>query len=325
MDIVVKSRLEADIIEAVTWRSKVTCHHLPAGTRMKRALRTVSLAWRLRKLRPEALIGAHLSSPAMAQLFSLLVGARRSVLPAGKTEEADRVSIRPGENKALYYGRYFAQAGLGIDLSTLSFPPVEAAEAVQPMRIVLAPAVGAVLEQHKRWNPENFAGLTGLIAEAWPAARIELYGAPPERPLLEAVRALVPDDRRKMLHIVTPASPSDAASHLVGAACLVSACSGAAHLGALAGVPIVGLFGPTNPGFTGPFSRRLYVVRRGLACSPCYRADFQSGCGTPVCMSRIGYPEAFAAVQDAIADRPPPPVPWLAATDAVAPSEPVHQ
>jgi heptosyltransferase II len=50
----------------------------------------------------------------------------------------------------------------------------------------------------------------------------------------------------------------------------VSNDSGAMHLAAAAGCPILGLFGSTNPAWTGPLGERSRSLWLALPCSPCY-------------------------------------------------------
>lgn len=55
------------------------------------------------------------------------------------------------------------------------------------------------------------------------------------------------------------------------AALFVGIDSGVMHLASALDVPVVGLFGPTDPAQVGPQNRRSLVVRReDLACVPCY-------------------------------------------------------
>lgn len=55
------------------------------------------------------------------------------------------------------------------------------------------------------------------------------------------------------------------------AALFVGIDSGVMHLASALDVPVVGLFGPTDPAQVGPQNRRSVVVRReDLACVPCY-------------------------------------------------------
>ncbi|HUK53189.1 MAG TPA: lipopolysaccharide heptosyltransferase II [Candidatus Binatia bacterium] len=46
--------------------------------------------------------------------------------------------------------------------------------------------------------------------------------------------------------------------------------SGATHVAAAVGAPVVALFGPTDPAGSHPLTPRLSVVQRKVACSPCF-------------------------------------------------------
>jgi lipopolysaccharide heptosyltransferase I len=61
---------------------------------------------------------------------------------------------------------------------------------------------------------------------------------------------------------------------------LVTTDSGPMHLAAALGIPVVALFGPTNPSRTGPFGERHRVICAEVDCRPCYRrhCDKVSGC-----------------------------------------------
>ncbi len=78
---------------------------------------------------------------------------------------------------------------------------------------------------------------------------------------------------------------------------VVSNDSGPLHIGAALGVPVVALFGPTEPGKTGPFgwehNRNLKVVRQKVPCSPCFRKK----CKDPLCMKEIQVETVFEAIR----------------------------
>ena len=42
------------------------------------------------------------------------------------------------------------------------------------------------------------------------------------------------------------------------------------HLAAASGIKVVGIFGPTNPKRTGPYSNDSYVIKSKIDCSPCF-------------------------------------------------------
>ena len=49
------------------------------------------------------------------------------------------------------------------------------------------------------------------------------------------------------------------------------------QLAAAAGCPVLGIFGSTNPEWTGPLGDRSLVVRTGIECSPCYSKSCPTG------------------------------------------------
>ncbi len=74
--------------------------------------------------------------------------------------------------------------------------------------------------------------------------------------------------------------------------------SGPMHLAAAVGTPLVALFGPTDPLRTGPYGPGHRVVRRGLACMPC----FQKRCETRQCMREIEAEDVIAASKELLAE-----------------------
>ncbi|MEJ2744958.1 MAG: glycosyltransferase family 9 protein [bacterium] len=88
---------------------------------------------------------------------------------------------------------------------------------------------------------------------------------------------------------------------------VVTTDSGPMHLAAALGVPVVALFGPTNPSRTGPFPKGIpsgwggaghRVICAGVDCRPCYRRDCDR---VPDCMSTFR-PEAICeAVKEILA------------------------
>ncbi len=69
--------------------------------------------------------------------------------------------------------------------------------------------------------------------------------------------------------------------------------SGPMHMAAMAGVPVVALFGPTNPERVGPYGVEHRLVRNeGLACLGCRKRH----CGVPRCMEGIAVDRVYRAV-----------------------------
>ncbi len=69
------------------------------------------------------------------------------------------------------------------------------------------------------------------------------------------------------------------------------------HLAAHLGVPVVAIFGSTEPALTGPIGARHRVLRHHVVCSPCFLRecplDFR-------CMKSVGVDEVADAVLAAL-------------------------
>ncbi len=114
----------------------------------------------------------------------------------------------------------------------------------------------------KTWAPENFARLTERFAVAgglMPGCRVALFGRDDERP--QAIRLIeaIPAERR--IDLIGRLSLSEVYACLQRCAFYVGNDSGLMHLAAAAGVPTVGLFGPSKELLYGPWGAHCTSVR----------------------------------------------------------------
>jgi len=113
----------------------------------------------------------------------------------------------------------------------------------------------------RQWPAENYLALGEALSRQ--GVRCLLVGEEAERPLLEwlascfdAVIAVAPD----MGHL---------AALLAHCRAFVGGDSGPLHLAAAAGTPVVGIYGRSDPTWSGPVGAHAGVVRMDLPCSPC--------------------------------------------------------
>jgi lipopolysaccharide heptosyltransferase I len=117
----------------------------------------------------------------------------------------------------------------------------------------------------KLWPPASFGALAaGLKSRG--LASVVAWG-PGEETLAERVVAASAGAVLKSF----PTSLLELAELVRRARLVVAADTGPLHLACALRVPVVGLFGPTDPARNGPFAPDDVVVRRKPLCSPCHR------------------------------------------------------
>jgi heptosyltransferase I len=157
----------------------------------------------------------------------------------------------------------------GVDLTGL----IPAAEA-RPL-VVLHP--GARWES-KLWLPASWARLAEWLENR--GFQVALTGSQADQALVSEISH---HTRSPVLNLAGATSLAQLAGILRKTRLAVTTDTGAMHLAAALGTPVVALFGPTAPWRTGPFGEGHQVVRLELACSPC----LQRHCRQPRCLTDL--------------------------------------
>ncbi|HET8644722.1 MAG TPA: lipopolysaccharide heptosyltransferase II [Vicinamibacteria bacterium] len=177
-----------------------------------------------------------------------------------------------GRNQLYYYRAMLAAMGLDVSAppdTSLSLPPAWTERAAELLGasgeawIALAP--GAHFGGAKRWLPERFAAVAARLAAGLDAG-VALLGTASERPLAERIAALL-DGR--VADLCGRTTLAEMAGVLAQARLLLSNDSGAMHVAAALGTPVVAVFGPTDWRETAPVGDRHRLVREPVHCSPC--------------------------------------------------------
>ncbi len=158
--------------------------------------------------------------------------------------------------------------------------------------LLLHPGSGWTL---KNWPMQRWVSAARrLAADGW---RVLVVGSPGEWPLLEQVVATAGGAAAMPR---TPLSVGGLAALQRRARLVVGTDSGALHLAAFVGTPVVGLYGPADHRVFAPWGTAHRIVRLGLECSPCGTL-VSPPCGArrdPACVAGI----SVAAVLDAVDD-----------------------
>ena len=143
----------------------------------------------------------------------------------------------------------------------------------------------------KEWLPERWAELADSLTDAGHA--VVFGGSAGDRPLLESIAARM----RSVPHIAAGKLNLPASAALIKRSRLyVGVDTGPMHMAALAGVPVVALFGPTHPERVGPYknTQSRVLCAEALDCLCCRKRQ----CGHHSCMRGIG---AAAVTEAALA------------------------
>lgn len=290
-----------------------------------RLLPLVGLWWRLRAGRYDAaLLMHHLTLPFGRLKYRLLLAAARPALRVGLENGHGAfldVPVPDGgfgaHHEAAYcldlaaaVGAQVSEPVLGPTLADLGWPDsrpdsgTHAAPDAGPL-IALHPGSGAY-SLARRWPLERYVALAQALRREF-AARVVVVGGPDDGDLaLRCVEAL-----GRPAWAMLAADTGDLrtlAQLLASCAVFVGNDSLPMHLAAAAGTPVVAIFGPSNHRAWGPLPHAVgaftAVVRRDLACSPCFYRGHAlgtpEGCPPRPCLTELGIEPVLTQVRRAL-------------------------
>ncbi len=157
---------------------------------------------------------------------------------------------------------------------------------------LLLMAAGAAYGAAKRWPSASYAQVAErYIASGGIAA---VLGCESEKAIGgEIIRDLPP---RKAFNLCGKTGFQELLHLLKSARCMVANDSGLMHLGAMAGLPGVAIFGPTDYAATGPAPARCkwVVLADPLPCSPCFHRTCRNG---GRCIARVTPEQVIAELE----------------------------
>src|SRR2546422_9210466 len=130
----------------------------------------------------------------------------------------------------------------------------------------IAIGAGASYGSAKCWPPSRFAEVANrLQSEA--DADVILFGTAAEAAVAAAITSAM---RRPPVDLAGKTAISDLAALLSRCHLFIGNDSGAMHVAAAVGLPVVAIFGPTDPHGTAPVTSRRTIVQEKPFCSPCF-------------------------------------------------------
>ncbi len=146
----------------------------------------------------------------------------------------------------------------------------------------------------KAWPAERFAELADRLIAAQ-HCQIIIGGSHEEANLAQRVAGFA---KSRLIVMAGQASLRQFAAVVKRAQLFVGNDNGAMHIAAAMGTPVIGLFGPSNPGEWGPRGGRVNVLYKGLDCRACFHPTCERGEFN--CMRQISVDEVTKAAEDVL-------------------------
>jgi heptosyltransferase II len=197
----------------------------------------------------------------------------------------------PPEHHSLRFLRIARECGA--ETSNIEVPkPNQTSNIKHQTLIGLCP--GAEYGPAKRWLPERFADAAAKIT-AQSSAQWILLGTKSDAAVGEQIAAAIGDH---CVNRIGQTTLDQLIDELRRCSLLLTNDTGTMHLAALLGVPVVAVFGSTEPRLTGPLGNGHIILRHHVECSPCFLRqcpiDFR-------CMKAVSADEVAGAVLSMLA------------------------
>jgi heptosyltransferase II len=154
------------------------------------------------------------------------------------------------------------------------------AEGARPGSLRIAIGAGASYGSAKCWPPDRFAEMANRL-QVLTGAEVILFGTSAEAAVSSVITAGM---HQRPIDLTGKTSIADLPALLSQCHLFIGNDSGAMHVAAAVGLPVVAVFGPTDPLGTAPVTPRCSIVQEKAYCSPC----FLRRCPTDHrCMTRV--------------------------------------
>ncbi len=254
----------------------------------------------IREFKPDLVID--LQRILRSSFFTIVSGCRRRLgFDRRRCKEYSWLStnekISPGNPKAHMVYQYLEFAGyLGLAEPEINFYlPISDRDREEAVKILLqiktengfiALNIGAA-KPSNRWPEELWAELAALILDQTDRA-VVLTGGSEDSRRGSLITSLVGNEER-LLDCTGRTSLKELGGLFLSADTVVTGDTGPMHIASALGVRTIGLFGPADPGRTGPFNHLDLVVRTDVSCAPCGRRT----CPDLKCMAAISAEEVY--------------------------------
>ncbi len=142
---------------------------------------------------------------------------------------------------------------------------------------------------YKRWMPQSYAQLANRLVRELKATVIFTWG-PGELKWVESIQRMM----KEASHLAPRTETLTQLGEVLRRCDLyIGGDTGPLHMASLLGIPVVGIYGPTDPIVNEPFGRYV-MVRKDVGCNPCRNRS----CESLSCLKSLSVEDVFRATQE---------------------------
>jgi lipopolysaccharide heptosyltransferase II len=161
--------------------------------------------------------------------------------------------------------------------------------------VVIHPAGGSnpgMILSAKRWPPQRFAALADRLIEE-KGTQVFLVGGPDDEPIAAAIKEVM---RQKPWDLTGQLTLGQLGTLLERCDLFVGHDTGAMHLAVAVGIPVVAIFGPSDPRIYGPYSENSVTLWHDVGCNPCLlHGRWNTACRRFRCIEAVTVEEVWQA------------------------------
>lgn len=261
----------------------------------------------LRKVKETISEARALFTELRAESYDIVIDLQ-GLLRSGLIAKATRSPLRIGFKEAreggnLFYthkikggrdihavDRYLKIASaMGCDMEEIRFPMPLIKESDKVTRLKEKTGKYAVIVpgarwSTKRWLPERFGRTASMLD-----TKTIILGGPSDSEISAAIEK---ESGGKAISMAGKTDLKELISIIRNASYMISNDSGPMHIAAAFKIPVVAIFGPTNPIRTGPYGNGHKTIQSNIHCVPCYKKN----CKNVRCMEDITVEKVLEAV-----------------------------
>ena len=147
--------------------------------------------------------------------------------------------------------------------------PLLSENGVEQDDFILGMSPGAIYGPAKRWPPERFAVIGDMAVDRW-GAKVMIFGSSQEKDICASVSTAM---NHPSINLCGGTELGELIALIRKCNLFVTNDSGLMHIASALKVPLVAVFGSTNPVATGPRGPGSRIVLHQADCAPCMRPE----------------------------------------------------